>query len=81
LSLADFKICDKSVSLLDIPNEVLDVFNMEACKSAVKFGDELSNKQCKSLVDSLAKTQNWLHCAHGRPTILPLTNIFNPNVS
>ena len=79
--LANFKVSDKPLSLLDIPNEILDAFNMEACRSAVKFGDELTNEQCRSLVANLAKSQHWLYCAHGRPTILPLTNIFNPNVS
>jgi DNA mismatch repair protein MutL len=39
-----------------------------ACRSAVKAGDTLSQKQSEELVKKLEMTQNNATCPHGRPT-------------
>ena len=42
-----------------------------ACRSAVKEGDKLTDKQAKDLVKKLFKTPNHNYCPHGRPTFIP----------
>ena len=54
-------------SLLDVPNELLDAFNLQACKGAIKFGDALDNKTCESMISCLSSKTYPLYCAHGRP--------------
>lgn len=39
-----------------------------ACKSAVKAGDKLTQKQMKDLITQLEKTEHNATCPHGRPT-------------
>ena len=39
-----------------------------ACRSAVMFGDVLSEEEQRALVSELAKTKNNQSCVHGRPT-------------
>jgi len=39
-----------------------------ACRRAVKAGDDLTQKQCKELIEKLEKTNNNATCPHGRPT-------------
>jgi DNA mismatch repair protein MutL len=45
-----------------------------ACRNAIKAGDPLTKKQCKTLLEELEKTPNNKTCPHGRPTniLLPL---------
>ncbi len=62
-------------SLLHVPTEIIDLFNMDACRGAIKFGDELSKQHCQEIINDLAKCQLPFQCAHGRPTVLPLTNL------
>lgn len=40
-----------------------------ACKSAIKFGDPLSDKECIKLLEDLAACENPFTCPHGRPTM------------
>lgn len=49
---------------------------MEACRGAIKFGDYLTNFQCESMILELSKCRLPFQCAHGRPSVVPLTNIF-----
>ena len=44
-----------------------------ACRSAVKAGTELSNKEMESLTDQLFATEFPFTCPHGRPTMLRLS--------
>jgi len=37
------------------------------------FNTVLSREQMKEIVDGLGKTKNWTICAHGRPTIVPIS--------
>ncbi|KAK5665892.1 DNA mismatch repair protein [Batrachochytrium dendrobatidis] len=43
-----------------------------AGKSAIKFGDYLSQSSCSFLLNSLSKCKFPFQCAHGRPTISPI---------
>ena len=50
-------------------------------KGAVKFGDKLPVYQCKEIIKGLSKCKLPFQCAHGRPTVLPLTNILYTTVN
>ncbi|XP_050734714.1 DNA mismatch repair protein Mlh3-like [Eriocheir sinensis] len=58
-----------------IPRPITHVFNSNACRGAIKFGDELSREQCQDLISSLYSCQLPFQCAHGRPSIVPLVNL------
>ena len=45
-----------------------DEMNMKACRSAVKFGDLLTNSEQEEIIKNLEKCNEPFHCAHGRPT-------------
>ena len=57
-----------------IPTPILDVLNLRACHGAIKFGDPLSHDECARLIDQLSKCRIPFQCAHGRPTVIPLTS-------
>lgn len=42
---------------------------------AIMFGDHLTLDQCERLVHQLGKTRFPFMCAHGRPSMVPLTTI------
>ena len=44
-----------------------------ACKSAVKGGDDLSDIEIKSLLNTLKDATDVLLCPHGRPIVVELT--------
>ena len=41
-----------------------------ACKSAVKGGDDLSDKEINYLIDKLKNDTEVLLCPHGRPIVV-----------
>lgn len=45
---------------------------VEACRRAIKFGDELKIDDCRGLIENLAKTNHPFVCAHGRPGVVPM---------
>jgi DNA mismatch repair ATPase MutL len=47
----------------------------KACRYAIKFGDELSNEQCEELIAKLKHCSLPFQCAHGRPSIVPLSKL------
>ncbi|KAG7447478.1 uncharacterized protein BT62DRAFT_776682 [Guyanagaster necrorhizus] len=57
------------------PRELLDLVNSKACRGAIMFNDALSMAQCERLVLQLASTAFPFQCAHGRPSLVPLTDI------
>ncbi|KAG2060170.1 hypothetical protein BDR06DRAFT_548953 [Suillus hirtellus] len=57
------------------PQELLDLINSKACRGAVMFNDPLSLEQCERLVRNLAATAFPFQCAHGRPSLVPLTHV------
>ncbi|CAI8032303.1 DNA mismatch repair protein Mlh3 [Geodia barretti] len=42
---------------------------------AIRFGDHLDLRQCRQLIDSLAKCSLPFQCAHGRPSLAPVINL------
>lgn len=46
----------------------LEEMNMKACRSAIKFGDDLEIYQQETIIKQLENCQEPFHCAHGRPT-------------
>lgn len=60
-----------------IPNFFLDLFASKACRSAIMFGDTLNKTECEILIKSLIKCHSPFQCAHGRPSVIPLTIIQN----
>jgi DNA mismatch repair protein MutL len=50
-----------------------NILKMMACKSAIKFGDELSREGMESLINDLERLPNKYTCAHGRPAIIEFT--------
>ncbi|XP_068246029.1 uncharacterized protein [Palaemon carinicauda] len=58
-----------------IPKPLQYLMNSQACRGAVKFGDELTLSECQELIDSLCSCQLPFQCAHGRPSIVPVVNM------
>lgn len=54
------------------PEVVLQTAYSVACKSAIKFGDKLSQKDMTQLLLQLKHCRDPFHCAHGRPTMVTL---------
>jgi DNA mismatch repair protein MLH3 len=52
------------------------MLNSRACRSAIMFNDELSKEQCQTLVSNLASCKFPFQCAHGRPSLVPLVNLW-----
>lgn len=46
------------------------IFNMMACRSAIKFGDVLTEEGMTALINDLEKLNNKYTCVHGRPCVL-----------
>lgn len=46
----------------------------QACRSAIMFGQDLSDEECHTLIQSLAKCAFPFQCAHGRPSVAPLVS-------
>lgn len=57
------------------PNLSRDEMNMKACRSAIKFGDQIDLFQQEEIIKQLEKCQEPFHCAHGRPTCWLLAKI------
>lgn len=55
------------------PKGLLALINSRACRGAIMFNDSLSIEQCKRLMAQLAETAFPFQCAHGRPSLVPLT--------
>jgi DNA mismatch repair protein MLH3 len=58
-----------------IPTCVDEVLKSKACRGAIMFGDMLTSLECNSLVKDLSNCKIPFQCAHGRPSIIPLTNL------
>lgn len=57
------------------PNLNREEMNMKACKSAIKFGDQIDTFEQEEIIKQLEKCQEPFHCAHGRPTCWLLAKI------
>ena len=58
-----------------LPPAVQRLLNSKACRSAIMFGDALDRGATAGLFRSLAQTALPFHCAHGRPTLIPLVDL------
>lgn len=61
-----------SVSIRNYPVALIELFQSKACRTAIKFGDELSKHQCDTLLQQLSSCMFPFQCAHGRPSVVPL---------
>ncbi|KAL0580058.1 DNA mismatch repair protein [Marasmius crinis-equi] len=70
----DRKESDWLKALRWCPRHLLELVNSKACRGAIMFNDPLSNEQCERLVKQLSETSLPFQCAHGRPSLVPLTD-------
>ncbi|CCD27320.1 mismatch repair protein MLH3 NDAI_0K01290 [Naumovozyma dairenensis CBS 421] len=61
--------------LNSIPTVFIEFFNSKSCRSAIKFGDKLTKEECELLIRQLSNCKVPFQCAHGRPSIVPITNL------
>ncbi|XP_046401919.1 uncharacterized protein LOC124167898 [Ischnura elegans] len=57
------------------PQTLRDAINMKACRGAVKFGDSLSDQECRLLLRQLSACDTPFQCAHGRPSMFPIIEL------
>lgn len=55
-----------------LPRMILDAFNSQACRSALKFGSQILHMQMCELVNSWRTCRAPYACAHGRPCLIPI---------
>lgn len=55
------------------PRVLLDLINSKACRGAIMFNDSLTLEKCQRLIKQLSATAFPFQCAHGRPSLVPLT--------
>lgn len=58
-----------------VPSRLLNLVNSRACRSAIMFNDELTTSQCQSLLEQLSKCTLPFQCAHGRPSMVVLSDL------
>ncbi len=63
----------REFALTNITDEKDNLAKSFACKSAIKAGDSLSEKEMLSLIDNLFATKVPYVCPHGRPVFIKLT--------
>ena len=71
LDLYQYYSSNSSTNTISKP--ILEYVKQRACKGAIKFGQELSLEQCRDIVDKLQECKDPFSCAHGRPSMVPLT--------
>ncbi|KAI8349112.1 hypothetical protein B0O80DRAFT_531963 [Mortierella sp. GBAus27b] len=54
------------------PRGILEIVKSKACRSAIMFDQELSQRQCEELIRNLGLCTFPFQCAHGRPSTVPL---------
>lgn len=57
------------------PPAIHRIIASKSCRYAIKFGDELADSKCDELLYEISKTSLPFQCAHGRPSIVPLSII------
>ncbi len=79
--LHSINVDDQRTNPLALPDGIMEFFNMDACRGAIKFGDKLANSQCLQIVNQLSNCRLPFQCAHGRPTVVPLVSLKKTNVT
>lgn len=64
--------------ITNCPQGILDLLNSRSCRSAIMFNDELTAEECLTLIGRLATCIFPFQCAHGRPSMIPVTKL-GPN--
>uniref|UniRef100_A0A2H1WC23 SFRICE_005849 n=1 Tax=Spodoptera frugiperda TaxID=7108 RepID=A0A2H1WC23_SPOFR len=57
------------------PKSIMDLVFSEACRYAIKFGDQLSKNDCVELLSGLSSCKTPFQCAHGRPVMAVIMDI------
>ncbi|KAG7837183.1 hypothetical protein KL943_001222 [Ogataea angusta] len=60
------------VTATEMPEMYHEKIRSQACREAIRFGKTLDRDSQRRLVAALALCKDPLHCAHGRPTCVPL---------
>lgn len=60
------------MQLQNLPSCVSAAIALVACRLSIKFGQPLNHLELTYLIKNLSKCHLPFHCAHGRPTILPV---------
>lgn len=71
-SLASQRLMGPVPSAMCRPPAVTRILASRACRSAIKFGDEVPLQECERLVSQLARTDFPFQCAHGRVSVKPV---------
>ena len=64
-----------SLATKTCPQGLLDMLNSRACRSAIMFNDELTKRECETLINRLGNCALPFQCAHGRPSMVPLVDL------
>ncbi|KAH3662105.1 hypothetical protein OGAPHI_006286 [Ogataea philodendri] len=59
-------------SLAQMPDFYQETIKQRACREAIRFGKSLTNQEQQQLLNDLVRCKDPMHCAHGRPTCVPL---------
>ncbi len=54
----------------DLEGIIHDIFDMTACKAAIKAGKKLSNQEISNLLEQRKTAKRSSNCPHGRPTTI-----------
>ncbi len=57
-----------------IGEKLEEIMHLVACHSAIKAGEKLSHERMALLIEEMHGLENPYTCAHGRPTIIRITN-------
>ncbi|XP_047532145.1 DNA mismatch repair protein Mlh3-like [Vanessa atalanta] len=63
------------------PKCIMELIFSEACRYAIKFGDQLSKDDCVNMIGALANCKTPFQCAHGRPVMGIIMEIPNNNLT
>ncbi|KAG7195712.1 DNA mismatch repair protein [Scheffersomyces spartinae] len=77
----DFNKSDWFHGIPHLPQVFVDTINSKACRSSIMFGDALDKQEIEHLVLSLTRCQLPFQCAHGRPSIIPLLELSNSDIT
>lgn len=58
-----------------MPKLYQEIIKSKSCRSSIMFGDPLSNKEIKGLLQGLEQCYQPFECAHGRPSLYPICGL------
>ncbi|MFZ5365329.1 MAG: DNA mismatch repair endonuclease MutL [Patescibacteria group bacterium] len=64
---------DDRINNGELTEPIRKILNILSCRSAVKFGDDLTLDEMKSLIAQLRSLDNQYTCVHGRPAIIDMS--------